>query len=269
MESMYNDTQCSISLRGKASELPVIPYIKELYDFLEWNEIESVFGFTDQYCPLYGGRQYKPELSLSFENLQELKDYNIGLRIPLTNHYVTEESYAQSRSFLDTHHYPGNSVIVLQPLLGEWLARDYPLYSIEISVIRDYTPESVDRVLEKYSWADCVVLDMQYSQISAHDRLDKIVNKDKVRMFANARCRLFCDNPICYLAHSQNNVQLGDNTVHVIAELCSRPPLPKNPYTLFDLEPMKAMGFNKYKFIPPDTKTPGKLSADIKNYDQC
>ena len=273
MESMYNDTHCSISLRGKPSELPVIPYIKELYDFLEWDEIESVFGFTDQYCPLYGGREYKPELSLSFENLQELREYDIGLRLPLTNHFVTEEAYEQSRVFLDTHHWPGNSVIVLQPVLGEWLARDYPWYDIEVSVIRDYAPEAVDKVLEKYPWINNLVLDMQYSQVSVHERLSKIVNKDKVRMFANARCRLFCNNPICYLAHSQNNKAFADSSIPVTAERCSRPQLPKDPYTVFDLEPMKAMGFTKYKFIPPNAKHrplggPG-VESTLPRYDQA
>ena len=96
---------------------------------------------------------------------------------------------------------------------------------------------------------------MQYSQVSVHERLSKIVNKDKVRMFANARCGLFCPNPICYVNHSQENRKRADPSIPVTVDKCSRINLPKDAYTEFNIKSMKRMGFTKYKFIPPDVST--------------
>lgn len=230
--------QVTISARGKRERTPLLRFVAREYEGVPMAEIDSVFGFVE-YTPLYGGRPFvAPELSPS--DLETLRACGLGLRLPLSNHHATREEYEASRPLLEKHHRRGNSVIAQNDDLARWIRRDYPGFELEASVIKEIdTHEKVRRALETY---DTVVLPMRFTTDLGF--LEKIDEKARIRLFANAGCALNCPAKICYPSFSRYNRSGGK-----IA--CSYGTKPRDLLGMidFDLAPLTAMGFVRFKLL--------------------
>jgi len=229
----------TISARGKLIQEPITSFIDKNFGSVPIEKIESVFGFVEQ-SSLYGGRAfYVPQLSN--ENVLELNSMGIGLRIPFTNHFANEEEYQNNKKLLSNYHHPLNSIICTNDNLASWIKRDFPDYDIEASVIKNFSNiEQIDEALEIYN---TLVLPM-----SANDDdklLNSIVDKSRIRLFANAGCAYTCPAKICYKSFSKFNKK-GQGEMK-----CSQIIKERQMKGLidFDIEKLANMGFHKFKLL--------------------
>ncbi len=181
----------TISARGKKLKQPIDKFLNEFYPSIQLKDIDSVFGFVEP-TTLYGGRPYLRR-QISDKDYEILKANNIGLRLPLTNHYCTKSEYDNNRPLLEKYHKSGNSVICTNEDLTKWIRNDYPLYQIEASFLKNIgTQEQVTQALTIY---DTVVLSMDLNE--DYETLTLLKEKDKITLFGNAGCALSCPNRIC------------------------------------------------------------------------
>jgi hypothetical protein len=230
----------TISARGKSFKDPVIPFLKDNFTNVAFNQIDSLFGFVEP-CTLYGGRVFE-QPQLSGNDLFELSVYGIGLRLPLTNHTVSEEEYGGYADFLAKYHVEGNSAIVTNDKLARWLRRDFPKFKIESSVIKNTdTYAKIDQALKLY---DTVVLPMKLNEDLQF--LSGIESKEQITLFANAGCALNCPSKICYGSISQINKNEPGAKFK-----CSKTTKEREILGMvdFDLEPLVGLGFRRFKLL--------------------
>lgn len=202
-------------------------------------QVDSVFGFVEP-CTLYGGRPYsQPELSPG--DVRTLHDCCIGLRLPLSNQSIDREEYERYLPLLDRYHESGNSVIAVKDELATWIRADFPRYEIEASVIKDIN--SHDKLNRAFDLYDTVVLPMRFSQDA--EFLDRIDDKRRVTLFANAGCALNCPSKICYPSIAKANKFTGEATA------CSFSLKPREMYgmLMFDLQALADLGFTRFKLL--------------------
>lgn len=229
----------TISARSKHSDAPVFGYLKKQYGNVRLGEIDSLFGFVER-SELYGGRAYR-QRELSDRDVEQLNSAGIGVRLPLSNHFVERNEYDRNLPFLEKYHRLGNSVIVTNDDLARWIRQDFPFYRIDASVIKNIkTHRKIDEALELY---DSVVLPMQINEDL--DFLDKIQAKDRITLFANAGCALTCPSKLCYVSFSRFNKGGGGEIQ------CSRSL--KERYVLgmvdFPLQEFIDLGFHRFKLL--------------------
>ncbi len=229
----------TVSARGKDAEMPVFAFLRSQFGHLPLSGIDSLFGFAER-STLYGGRPFRFR-ELSDRDVAQLNNAGIGVRLPLTNHHASPGEYEASRRLLVKYHRRGNSVIVTDDDLARWIRRDFPLYRVDASVIKNiHRHADIERALEIY---DEVVLPMNLTQ--DFEFLGKIRNKDRIILFANAGCALTCPARICYAAFSRLNK--GQE-----AEVrCSQGLKPREILGMvdFDLAPLMDMGFTQFKLL--------------------
>ncbi len=229
----------TISARGKKPRQPVFDYLARNYANIPIAQIDSVFGFVEK-STLYGGRHFiHPELS--DQDVCQLYDVGIGLRIPFSNQYVKREEYENNRLLLQKYHRKGNSVIAHRDELVEWIRQDFPDYQIEASVIKNInTHEKIQKALEVY---DTVVLPMETNQ--DHEFLKQVENKEHVTLFGNAGCALTCPSKICYPSLSELNKFEGGEFK------CSQGIKHREMLGMvdFDLNELSSFGFNRFKML--------------------
>jgi hypothetical protein len=233
----------TISARGKSDEVPVMEFLEENFSRVPLHQIDSLFGFVER-CTLYGGRPFVAR-QLSDADVLAMYGHSIGVRIPLTNLFVSEDEYEQCRRLLEKYHRIGNSIIVTKDSLARWIRRDYPKYQLEASVIKNIdTHEKITVSLELY---DTVVLPMRLNV--HHDFLSKISEKQRIVLFANAGCGFTCPAKICYRAVSAANK--FDGSIDRIKYRCSKTIIPREELGLidFDLEKLSLMGFKRFKLL--------------------
>ncbi len=237
----------TISARGKPNSVPLLTFLGRHYANVPLDEIDSVFGFVEP-TTLYGGRYFVgPELTPYDVNQMYCAD--IGVRLPLTNHYVSEEEYAASRPLLERYHRKGNAAIVTHDDLARWIRRDFPLYRLEASVIKNL--KSYRRMEEALELYDTIVLPMELNDDDAF--LDGVPEKPRVTLFANAGCALTCPSKICYVSISKLNKGQGGEFK------CSQPLKDREMLGMvdFDLERLQGLGFSRFKLLRsrPGNKT--------------
>ncbi len=238
----------TISARGKQS--PIADFLREQFSSVPLDRIDSIFGFTDP-CRLYGGRQYIAA-ELSDEDLAWMYDNNIHYRIPLSSTIATRADYESAQKFLEKHHRPGNSVIVVKDALARWIRKDFPLYKIECSVIRATdTVEKLNKALEVF---DTVVPLPEAFNVD-HALLASLPQdvKDRVRLFLNVGCALYCPQRICYGSVSRLNRQEPGAQFE-----CSQRNdkyLFARGMTDFPLETFVELGYSKFKLLRAKNKT--------------
>jgi hypothetical protein len=229
----------TVSARQKSPKKPIFAYLRENYGNVRLREIESVFGFVER-SELYGGRIFEgPELS--GRDVVNLNRAGIGLRIPMSNHFVGEHAYRLSESLLARHHNELNSIIITNDDLARWIRKDFPRYRLDASVIKNIkTHRKIDEALELY---DSVVLPMPLNEDL--DFLEKIEAKDKIILFANAGCALTCPSRLCYRSVSKIN-NGTDNEWQ-----CSLPLKERERYGMVDfpLQPYIDLGFHQFKLL--------------------
>ncbi len=234
----------TISARGKKTDVPIFSFLRRNYGFVPLAEIESLYGFVGK-STLYGGRPFGKR-ELSERDIRQLNNAGIGIRLPMSNHYVTREEYDANRGLLQTYHHGMNSVITTNDDLAKWIRQDFPLYSLDASVIKNiHTYEQIDQALEIY---DGVVLPMYTNE--DFDFLEKIKAKDRIILFANAGCALTCPSKICYVSISKRNKfdkeLMKGNEISCSQTLKHREQL---GMVDFDLNPLMEMGFFRFKLL--------------------
>jgi len=196
------DMVFTVSARGKKENVPILEFLKTCFSSIPPDQIDSVFGFTEP-STLYSGRPFLRR-QLSEADVTALVENNIGLRIPFSNHFVTEEEYGRHIPFLEKYQRKGNSVICTNDRLAKWIKKDFPAYQVEASILKEIdSHEKIDKALEIY---DYVILPMNLNYNTPF--LASIRNKERITLFGNAGCALTCPNRICYEVISQTNKKL-------------------------------------------------------------
>lgn len=232
----------TISARNKPPNISVLDYLRSNYASFPLNSIDSLFGFV-KYTPLYGGRFFEqPELSS--DDVKSMYRANIGLRLPLTNHEVSEPEYKKSRYFLKKYHRKGNAIIITNDDLARFIRRDFPKYRIEASVIKNINSNSkIEQALELY---DTVVLPMHFCQDD--DFLQAVPHKERITLFANGGCALNCPAKMCYQTMSRANKTRDKSLLQ-----CSQPLKARAMKGMvdFDLQHLCELGFSRFKVLRP------------------
>ena len=234
----------TISARGKSPGTPVLRFLKEKYGYLPLREIDSLFGFVEE-STLYGGREFQGR-ELSDRDAQQLINGGIGIRLPMSNHHVSREEYEASFPILKKYYQPGNSIIVTNDQLAKWLREDFPDYRLDASVIKNIkTYDKIERAFELY---DSVVLPMQLNKDL--EFLEKIRDKDKITLFANAGCALSCPSKLCYLSFSEMNKGNGGDFN------CAMMYKEREVIGMvdFQLKPYVDLGYHRFKLLRPNPK---------------
>jgi hypothetical protein len=229
----------TVSARGKKVDQPVFAYLRENYGNLRINEIDSLFGFVEK-STLYGGRQFVGR-ELSDDDIRQLNDAGIGVRLPMSNHVVERREYKLNHWLLRKYHRQGNSIICTSDDLARWIREDYPEYRIDGSVIKNVkSHRKIALAMELY---DSVVLPMPINEDL--EFLAEIENKDKITLFANAGCALTCPSRMCYASISELNKGRGGEF------RCSKPIKDRDLLGMvdFSLEPYIELGFHRFKLL--------------------
>ena len=146
----------TVSARNKAPNVPVFAFLRENYGNVPLREIDSLFGFVER-STLYGGRAFVRR-ELSDRDVYQLNNAGIGIRLPMSNHYVEREEYLNNKPLLKKFHKPGNSIICTNDDLARWVRDDFPDYRLDASVIKNIKSyEKIEQAMELY---DSVVLPM-------------------------------------------------------------------------------------------------------------
>lgn len=243
---MTNRLRFTVSGRAKTNDVPVLTFLAKAYPGIPIALVDSVFGFVER-TPLYGGRIFEgPELTA--DDVDTLYDVGIGVRLPLTNHFAEPQDYEASLPVLEKYHRPGNAAIVTNDTLARWIRRDFPQYRVEASVIKNL--KTHDRIAEALDLYDTAVLPMDLSENEPF--LEKVADKDRITLFANAGCALTCPSHICYRSISKFNKD-GTEELMCSQELKERA---KRGIVEFDLGRLEALGFSRFKVLTPQRHTP-------------
>jgi hypothetical protein len=243
------DFTFTVSARAKAAQVPVFQFLRRQFGDLPLNQIESLFGFVE-YTPLYGGRHFVRR-QLSDRDVRQLNNSGIGIRLPLSNHFVTRKEYEENQDFLEKYHRSPNSVIVTNDDLACWISEDFPDYRIDASVIKNInTTRKLEKALEIY---DEVVLPMTANEDKQF--LASIKDRDRITLFANAGCAFTCPSKICYVSISKMNK--GDPKSEF---KCSQKIKDRDLLGMidFDLKPLIDMGFQSFKLL---RAAPGRMTG--------
>lgn len=238
----------TVSARSKAPNVPVFAFLRDSYGNVPLREIDSLFGFVEK-STLYGGRGFKRR-ELSDRDVHQLNNAGIGIRLPMSNHYVDRAEYKLNRWLFDKYHRPGNSIICTNDDLARWIREDYPDYRLDASVIKNIkTMRKIEEAMELY---DSVVLPMPVNE--DFEFLEQIENKDKITLFANAGCALTCPSRICYVSISKS-IKSGKDEFQ-----CSQPLKKRDLHGMVDfpLEPYLKLGFHRFKLL---RARPGSLTG--------
>lgn len=218
-----------------------------LEKFYGGGSIESFFNSMKIRSPLYGGRPCNMEYSFSKLQVDALNAQGIGVMLTLSNHYFTEEAYAQTVPALERLDHPLNSAAIVNDQLARRIARDFPQIKRKASVIKLIkTLDDIHQALELYH--SVVLHPMLNDDV---DFLQSIDCKEHIVLFANSRCLYKCEKPICYKYISKQMITQGQWDKQVCHYQDNRQAV--DGYTVFDLSQERFAGFTSFKLIPvPD-----------------
>ncbi len=251
-----DNTIYTISARGKKTNQPVKEYLHKYFPNIPLSKIDSIFGFVEK-STLYSGRPFM-YTQLSDKDYRFLRENNIGIRIPLTNHYVSKKEYKKYTPLFRKYHKEGNSLIITNDELAGWVKRDFPLYKIEASILKEI--DSIEKINAALKIYDTIVLPMNVN--NNLQLLGQIDQKERITLFGNAGCALSCPNRICYDYISRKNKVLGSS--HLLFRLiyyyfafvlnnrwCMHKIKPRKLHGVRDLDIDRyyQMGFRRFKML--------------------
>jgi hypothetical protein len=229
----------TVSARSKNPSGPVFAFLRNQYGNTPLREIDSLFGFVER-STLYGGRGFTRR-ELSDRDVTQLNNAGIGVRLPMSNHYVEYDEYKENKPIFRKYHREGNSIIATNDNLAKWIRQDFPDYRIDASVIKNI--KTLEKIEEAMALYDSVVLPMPVNKDLTF--LESIRDKDKITLFANAGCALTCPSRTCYASISKIN-KGGDHEF-----ICSQKLKPRDLHGMVDfpLEPYIELGFHRFKLL--------------------
>lgn len=239
----------TLSARGKPASIPIQTYLRRNFTEIPVEQIDSFFGFTE-YSSLYGGRIFTgPEISI--DDIRAMYKMGINLRLPLSNHYATLEEYKANIPFLEKYLHPGNSIILTNDQLAEWIRADFPAYRLEASVIKNI--DSLEKVEAAGKIYDSMILPMSANLDEAF--LLSIENKDQITLFGNGGCAVTCPSKICYPSISKVNKTGNQRLFQCSQQFKDRQ---KMGLQNFDLEHLQSLGFHRFKLL---RSRPGNMTG--------
>ena len=233
----------TISSRFIEPDESIERYLNKYFPYIDFSQVESLFGFDEEFVPLYGGRSFSNNGTISALQNKELQENSINISLTLTNHYFDEELYSKTKSLLQKHHKKGNSIVCTNDDLAKRIRADFPLYSLKASLIKDLNSlEKVEKALEIYDYA---VIPMEMNDYD--DFLDSLPNKERIILFANANCAYNCTVRICYQSISKKLAKNQSSEKSCSKDLLERDQLGQ---VYFDIKKFYNMGFTYFKLLP-------------------
>ncbi len=238
----------------------------------ENEDIDYVFGQTEDKTDLWGGRIAIKSYNLTRLDTYWLYDKNIGIKLPLSTKFFTEESYNNSQFILRQYHREGNAILTGTDELAERIKNDFPKYKIEASAVFDITTK--EKLQQKI---DSKLYDTIVLPICMNDDINflkDIKNKGQIRLFMNAECSYTCPKKVCY----GTMTKINRGRVEADAMKCSHYDLnmPRTKYDdlidwnnfYFDKKEFDRMGFKNYKLVPPWANQQ-RTNIMYKDSDNC
>jgi len=232
----------SVSSRKIRSDIDIMDYLTVFYIYCDPRQIKNVFGSTNYYSRLYGGRQARYQYELTENHLARMAENGIHLSLTLTNHFFDETAYRESWPLLEAYHQKGNSIICTSDDFAVHLKQDFPLYELRASIIKKIdTTDKINRTLEIY---DSLTLPMDKNDDD--EFLNSIREKQRITLFGNANCAYTCPARTCYLGFSQENFGKP------VTSVCSKGKVQRLDmgHVYFNVKKLADMGFTHFKLVP-------------------
>jgi len=216
-----------------------------------YKDIDYAFGRAEGTTSLWGGR-VADSLNLTRVDVYWLYDKGIGLKLPLSSKFITDDQYNESKLFLKEYHRKGNAIITATDKLAKCIKEDFPDYEIEASCIQDIvTTEKLEKKI-LLGYYDTIVLPIHMNDDIKF--LENIKDKEKIRLFLNVECSYNCPKKVCYGTTSRINSNKGDKMQCSHYDLH----LPRTFYKdeinwndfYFDKLKFDRIGITKYKLVP-------------------
>lgn len=246
----------TISSRMFDENVDIYEYVENYFPYIDISQVESFFGFSDEFSLLYGGRNFIKSKTIKETHLIQMEKEGIGVSLTLTNHFFDKKSYESSLSLLKQFHKEGNSIVCTNDDLALQIKKDFPLYVLKASLIKNLnTLKKVEEALKVY---DIVVIPMEMNDNI--EFLKSLPSKDRITLFANASCAYNCESRICY--NSISKVIVGKPRPEYF---CSKDLLPRDNlgFTFFDIEKLKNIGFSHFKLVPMMNNRPKKENKQL------
>lgn len=252
------DVRCSVTSRTHVRDTSLRDFFQGSYGFIPLERIADTFGFVEEFTELYGGRAYDPRHVLSHRDVEELYDLGVGIKLCLQNHFVTRKDCEENRAFLARYHRKGNVIICVSEELARFVKEEFPDYSVEASIIKEvHDPAAIEACLG--------VFDLFTLPPASNDNLGFLASlpqKDRIILFANARCLYHCNLRTCYWNVSVQTKRRSDPGFGALKPHCSPDSPNKSEYVLFDVDRFYEMGFRHFKWIIPQPQV--HAQAELK-----
>ena len=196
---MRNNAKISVSGRAKQPDIIIGEYIKEKYPEIDIADVDYVFGFREE-NPMNGGRDWVGE-EITDRDLSWMYDNGIGLKLPLSNQFTTEEDYTQFKWLFEKYHRKGNAIIASHNWMAERIKNDFPDYQVEASTLMKIS--TLDELANALTVFDVAC---PWPMFFCKDEiLANVPDKSRVRLFSRMFCGATCANPVCYISSSKKN----------------------------------------------------------------
>ena len=216
-----------------------------------YKDIDYAFGQVEENTHLFGGR-IADCINLTRVDIYWLYDNGIGIKLPLSNKFISDKQYKESKPFLKQYHRKGNAIITATDELAKHIKNDFPDYQIEASCIQDIV--SAEKLEQKISLGlyNTIVLPIHMNDDIKF--LEGIKDKEKIRLFLNVECSYLCPKKVCYGTTSKINVGEKDKMMCSFWDLGLERTFYKDHIDwnnfYFDKSKFDKIGFTKYKLLP-------------------
>jgi len=217
----------------------------------QYKDIDHAFGQVEGNTSLFGGR-IADGINLTKVDVYWLYDKGIGLKIPLTNKFISDKWYKESKPFLEQYYRKGNAIITATDELAKHIKNDFPDYQIEASCIQDIV--DTKKLEQKISLGvyDTVVLPIHMNDDIKF--LKSIKDKKIIRLFLNVECSYTCPKKVCYGTTSKINSGEKDKMICSFEDLGLERTFYKDHIDwnnfYFDKSKFDKIGFTRYKLLP-------------------
>ena len=217
----------------------------------EYKDIDYAFGQVESSSTLWGGRIYDG-INLTKIDIYWLYDNGIGLKLPLSNKFISNDAYLEAKPLLKQYHRKGNAIITSTDKLAKHIKDDFPDYEIEASCIQDVI--DTEKLEKKIALGlyNTIVLPIHMNDDTTF--LKSIKDKEKIRLFLNAECSYTCPKKVCYGTTSRINTGKQDKMMCSFWDLGMERTFYKDNIDwnnfYFDKLKFDKIGIKKYKLVP-------------------